>query len=623
MEKHLTPVIAVDSDKCLNCHKCVAVCPVTFCNDGSGMTVEINHDRCIGCGACIEACPNNARKPIDDFEKFMQSVQNHDDMVAIVAPAAASSFPNAYLHLNGWLKSIGISAVFDVSFGAELTVKSYLDHVQKNDPKCVIAQPCPALVTFIQIYHPELLPFLAPADSPMVHTMKMVREFYPEYKYHKFMVVSPCLAKRREFDETGYGDFNVTYKSLHKYLVDNQIRLSQYPLTEFDNPPAERAVLFSTPGGLMRTAEREAPGITGMTRKIEGRHTVYPYLEKLYAAIQKGDAPLLVDCLNCEAGCNGGPGTITEKMLLDTVEMSIERRAQEHQEKYESKNKLVRKNANNKLRKYIEENWKPQIYNRRYDNLSNNFKIKKPTKYDLNAIYEKTHKEFEQDFLNCSACGYENCEEMAVALHNGLTKPENCRHYIEFVAMRETSAVMEARDDLVKENKVRKIAFENITTKIQELDEKASDILRACESNISMTADAATKFSETAERMGQLNDSTGKISELLHSISDIADKINLLGLNANIEAARAGDVGRGFAVVAAEIQNLANHSNTEIANIAETLKQIADHSKIATDYSQNSVDIIEKTKEVTENIAEIVRDQNLVISHIANETLAN
>jgi iron only hydrogenase large subunit-like protein len=53
-----------------------------------------------------------------------------------------------------------------VSFGAELTVQSYLAHVSANAPRLVIAQPCPAIVSFIEIYHPELIPFLAPADSP-------------------------------------------------------------------------------------------------------------------------------------------------------------------------------------------------------------------------------------------------------------------------------------------------------------------------------------------------------------------------------------------------------------------------------------------------------------------------
>ena len=168
-----------------------------------------------------------------------------------------------------------------MSFGAELTVKSYLEAIKKSNPKCVIAQPCPALVTFIEVYHPELLSHLAPADSPMMHTMRMVREFHPQYRGAKFVVLSPCLAKRREFDEVGIGDFNVTYRSLDAHWRAEGIDLSRFPSIDYDNPPAERAVLFSTPGGLMRTAQREVPGIASKTRKIEGLDTVYHYLTRL------------------------------------------------------------------------------------------------------------------------------------------------------------------------------------------------------------------------------------------------------------------------------------------------------------------------------------------------------
>lgn len=155
MGKSLKQVIAIDQDKCVNCHQCIHICPVKFCIDGSGDTIQLNPDLCLGCGAYIDACKHEARKPIDDFEVFLRAVKTDSNMVAVVAPAAASNFSDQYLHINGWLESLGVKAVFDVSFGAELTVKSYIEHIKKNNPATVIAQPCPALVTFIEIYHPE------------------------------------------------------------------------------------------------------------------------------------------------------------------------------------------------------------------------------------------------------------------------------------------------------------------------------------------------------------------------------------------------------------------------------------------------------------------------------------
>jgi len=52
----------------------------------------------------------------------------------------------------------------------------YLEHIKANSPEMVIAQPCPAIVTYLEIYQPELLPHLAPADSPMLHAAKMISE---------------------------------------------------------------------------------------------------------------------------------------------------------------------------------------------------------------------------------------------------------------------------------------------------------------------------------------------------------------------------------------------------------------------------------------------------------------
>ena len=155
-------------------------------------------------------------------------------MIAIAAPASAAAFPGKYLNLNGYLKSTGLSAVFDVSFGAELTVKTYLEHVKNDKPRLVISQPCPAIVSYIEIYHPELLEHLAPADSPMMHTVKMIREFYPEYAQHKILVISPCLAKRREFDELGFAGeiFNVTCNSLIEHIKNSGINLDNYPKTD-------------------------------------------------------------------------------------------------------------------------------------------------------------------------------------------------------------------------------------------------------------------------------------------------------------------------------------------------------------------------------------------------------
>lgn len=446
-----TSFFTIDKEKCVNCHQCIAVCPVKYANNGINNVIEVDNDLCIGCGECIKACTHDARIPVDDFDIALKSFKQKEKVIAIVAPAIASNFPNQYLNFNGWLKSLGVDAIFDVSFGAELTVKSYIEHIQKNKPKLVIAQPCPAIVRYIQIYKPELIPNLAPADSPMVHIMKMIRHYYPKYKDHKILVVSPCIAKKIEFEETGFGDFNVIISNIQNYLTNNNIFLNDFPKIEFDNDPAERAVLFSSPGGLLETAERKVPDIRYQSRKIEGAQTVYKYLDHLPEQLEKGMLPMLIDCLNCELGCNGGTGTNNYDKSPDELEYYINQRKLELQKKHKTTD-----NNNSSITDYektIDKYWKEGLYDRNYKNLSDNTKsLKVPSKNQLNEIYHLMNKHEQTDHKNCSSCGYDSCEYMATAIFNNLNKIENCHHYLHSELKLKTSEIENQKREIIADS---------------------------------------------------------------------------------------------------------------------------------------------------------------------------
>lgn len=469
MGAQIRSVIAIDENLCVNCHMCIAICPVKFCNDGSDTHVHINPELCIACGSCIGACTHGARKIVDDFPDALDFLAQGGKAVAIVAPSAASCFGDDFLRVNGFLASLGVEAFFDVSFGAELTVKSYLHHIQENNPVCVIAQPCPAIVTYIEMYRPELLEHLAPADSPMLHTVRMIREYYPEYNDHKILAVSPCIAKSREFQETGCEAMNLTVNSIISHLDAVGKIAAEFPEVGFAGFSAERAVSFSSPGGLLSTVKRENPNADTFTRKIEGPHHVYSYLDGLAEEIGRGNAPLLVDCLNCQLGCNGGTGTPDhDKAHPDRLEARIRKRTQEMMDRYSQMATLEDIGSGEEaVRLRIMERWRPGLYSRTYEDRSAApSQIKVPDAGQLKEIYSRMNKFTDDEIKNCASCGYGRCEEMAKAIFNRLNRPENCHFFLQ----------SQVAESILENIAVGVVLIDPVTHVIEQVNSKAAEL---------------------------------------------------------------------------------------------------------------------------------------------------
>ncbi|MDR0964027.1 MAG: methyl-accepting chemotaxis protein [Clostridium sp.] len=78
------------------------------------------------------------------------------------------------------------------------------------------------------------------------------------------------------------------------------------------------------------------------------------------------------------------------------------------------------------------------------------------------------------------------------------------------------------------------------------------------------------------KKTAQLNDQTKEMNAIIGIISSVANRTEILALNASIEAARAGELGKGFAVVAQEVSSLANQTKSATVNITKLIRTVTE-----------------------------------------------
>lgn len=113
--------------------------------------------------------------------------------------------------------------------------------------------------------------------------------------------------------------------------------------------------------------------------------------------------------------------------------------------------------------------------------------------------------------------------------------------------------------------------MQTITNETAHVSEDGSRIIQKLEQS---NSDSLVASEEISQDINQLSDHVAEITEVIETIENIAEKTNLLALNASIEAARAGEHGEGFSVVAEEIRKLAAQSKGATKHVHEVVSTI-------------------------------------------------
>ncbi|MGB3338008.1 MAG: methyl-accepting chemotaxis protein [Devosia sp.] len=149
-----------------------------------------------------------------------------------------------------------------------------------------------------------------------------------------------------------------------------------------------------------------------------------------------------------------------------------------------------------------------------------------------------------------------------------------------------TGEILSGANDLSERTTKQAATIEETSAAMEQL---ASTVLQNAEraKEASVVASTVTRTAEeggqvmhqATEAMERITQSSGKISNIIGLIDDIAFQTNLLALNASVEAARAGDAGTGFAVVAVEVRRLAQSAANASSEVKVLIEQSAGEVK--------------------------------------------
>jgi two-component system NtrC family sensor kinase len=307
------PPVATIKDRCRSCYTCVRECPVKAIRVSDGQA-EVMFWRCIGCGNCVRVCSQKAKQVASSIETVGQLLSSHNTVAACLAPSYPAEFPEMdHRRLVGILRAMGFTYVHEVAFGADLVAAEYQRLLAHDPHKRFITSTCPAIVGFVQKYHPGLVASLAPICSPMVATARVLRLLHGLET--KIVFIGPCIAKKLEASApelSGEVSAVLTFAELQKMISTAGITPDSVAPVEFDPPRAGQGALFPLAKGMLQTAGIPEDLLRGNVVTADGCSSFMEAIKEF----ETGDLDAQLIELLCCNGCIMGPGMTSRASLF-------------------------------------------------------------------------------------------------------------------------------------------------------------------------------------------------------------------------------------------------------------------------------------------------------------------
>jgi len=316
--------------------------------------------------------------------------------------------------------------VLPVSLGADICTWAYLRCIEDDGLTGMISTSCPVVVSYLEHWVPAMISRLMPVKSPLMCLATYCQEELGITD--KLAFLGPCIAKHLEVER--FADqlhYNVTFPKLMERLNGDYLPYDG----DLDELEAGLGSYYPAPGGLADNV-RWFLGDDTPIRIVSGKQYLYERFEKHRRSIFSNDLSYaLIDALNCQEGCIEG----TAKAKQDHADEGL---AEIHKIRSHSKSAGADSPWNQslspdeRLAKLNEQfaGLNLESYKCTFVDQSSSCGVEVPTAEQADRIYESLHKLDEASrTINCSACGYESCYEMVIAIHNGFNTRYNCAYF--------------------------------------------------------------------------------------------------------------------------------------------------------------------------------------------------